>query len=323
MKRELIKTNGETLTGYEFDSMLEFLHIISNKNPITSSRSSQTGDFIFTGTSSLKEAMDMCRNGYFDRDVENFQYQFIKVTKQINHAIRRTQLKQDFLGFAPNVPLYLAGHPKNMINVDPVERVKKPLPIHLRFNVAISANKSKQTIQKRGLAFLCLFEMLEQFGCDVDLQLSQCAKSNCFHLFYTIPILKKGEPVNISKLYFPLVHPSFLRRLCFAFEERCEDLEDRQYWFGGYGTPEHLSDFFKLKGEEVEDKTCINIYSDDFNFDNDLKQSFKNIVLDLQAKGVINLPKQKLEDFFGELDLSAIYEIASGRKYGWDDERSY
>ena len=104
------KNITNNLIDYDFSSILELLDFIENSQPITYANSSISGKKSFTGTNSFGEAFDMCKNGYFSKDVENFQNFFFKIVNQINKKLKYVRIKHDVVGAAPDVPLYLIGN---------------------------------------------------------------------------------------------------------------------------------------------------------------------------------------------------------------------
>lgn len=317
MKHRKIKVkNRYELIDYKFDTLLEMISYVENAKRITAKKSSETGDYSFTGTHSLNEAMTMCKNGYFSKEVENFQKLFFKITNQIDKQLKVTRVKHDFIGGAPDVPRYLIGHPLNMLNVDKKDMGKKPKKIVLRFNTSISCGTSKDYIEKRGLAFVLLFDLLKKLGSPVELQTVEFSKYEDIYTNYEVSLMKNNDIMNISKIYFPLAHPSYLRRIMFALAEKTPELEDHQGYFWGYGQPTSFRRYIELTGED-EHKNEINIFSDDYSY-NSLGVALKDIVKDIGAQGGLKTPTQQIIELIDTIDFSPLSTFAPEDDFDYD-----
>ena len=91
--------------------------------------------------------------------------------------------------------------------------------IDIYYNSAILSRVSTDEIFNRGAITLCLVEILENMGFSVDLNIfTMSEESNQIH-YAKFNLKNNSERMNIQKLYFPLCHPSFLRRLVFKLRE--------------------------------------------------------------------------------------------------------
>ena len=218
---------------YRFDSITEFLDYIDNA-PISRSfrgcsLSSETGDYGFTQSHSLEEAKELIKYGYhqdFEKLVE-LKYSLEKYIK-----MSRTNGKQYnyYVGYAPNVKAYLEGNPLSMFN----KEYPKRKHIDIYYNSAILGHVSTREIFNRGAITLCLVEILENMGFSVDLNVFTMSGEDDNQIHYaTFNLKKNNERLNIQKLYFPLCHPSFLRRLVFKLREETPDIS--REWVNSYG----------------------------------------------------------------------------------------
>lgn len=318
MKATEINKGGYTLYDHHFDSLLDLVYYLENTKPITQSDSSKTGDYSFTGTHSYEEAMDMCKNGYFSPEVEKFQKIFFKVANQIDRKMKRLGVKHDVVGGVPDVPRYLMGHPLNMMApaIRPME--KKPKPINLRFNTAASCGTSKSSIERRGLTFVLLYQLLDKLGCNVRLETDELTRERSYFVNIGVELMKKGDIMNISKIYFPLVHPSFLRRIMFATEERLPVLKSRQEFFRGYGQPENLRHYIKFKDETLK-KEEINIFSDDYSYGS-VKNALKEIIKQIGDEGGLKTPTEQVMELLDEIDFSPLSKFNDDDNYRMDED---
>ena len=67
------------------------------------------------------------------------------------------------------------------------------------------------------------------------------------------------EPTDYRNLFFPLVHPSFLRRIIFKLIEKVPELGS--HWADGYGAPAKATLIKKVFGISSEDKNKFIFYS--------------------------------------------------------------
>lgn len=314
------KNITNNLIDYNFSSILELLDFIENSQPITSANSSICGKKSFTGTNSFKEAFDMCKNGYFAKDVENFQKFFFKIVNQINKKLKYVRIKHDVVGAAPDVPLYLIGNPLNMIDLEKKEHEKRPKKIVFHFNASIPCYTSKSTIENRGLTYVLLFDLLRKLKCPVELKIHSFTyfhdNGKIFYVNTSVPLLKEKDMINISKIHFPLAHPSFLRRIIFAAKERIEELRYHQSFFDGYGTSTNIRKYIVLSNDNINNNN-INIFSDDFKYES-IKNALKAIIKQIDNEGGLQTPLKSVLELIDSIDFSSLKEFDledDGREY--------
>ncbi len=313
MKNRTGNHGDSYIIDYHFASLLDLLDYIENSQRVTSKKSSENLDKHFTGTESFQQAFEMCKNGYFSKDVENFQNIFFKIANQVARKLKLIKVKHDVVGAVPDVPRYLTGNPLNMLNLENKEKVKKPKTIVLNFNSSTSASTSKSTIEKRGLTFVLLFDLLRKLGSPVKLNLVEFSSSEDFYVNTEVVLMKNKDMINISKIYFPLVHPSYLRRIMFALEERLPELKNRQEYFHGYGCPESYRKYVKMTGTELHENE-INIFTDDYEYVS-IGNALKKIIADVDKAGGLKSSYEEISNLLDEIDFSTLSEF--------DDEKDY
>lgn len=225
----------------EFESLNEFGKYIES-TPINNSfrwekLQSTSNPESFAGTKSFEETINLFKHGWQEKSKELTQR--LKVKEKESTKLMVKKQKNDVCGYQALVPLYLQGVPNNMLNTRIVPMKKKV--ITLNKNISYSSNVESETIMKESIKALQIIKKLEAQGYRVNLNLimplvgyKNKANSN---LNYVIKIrLKSGnEKLNISKLSFPLVHPSMLRRLLFRFLEIYPTVP--KGYVGNYGVP--------------------------------------------------------------------------------------
>lgn len=221
---------------YRFDSITEYLEHLEN-SPIDKTKfpkcESITNDYEFTKTHSYEEAVELCKYGYHEKYNELINLK-LQLEKYIKITFSKNMQYNDYIGYVPDVKAYLEGNPLSMLNK--INPLKKKIDIY--FNTSYNWFTTNDQIYNRGAITLVLVEMLENLGYSVDLHLFELVKKNS-QLYYANYILKNEcERMNIQKLYFPMCHPSWLRRLYFRCLEGTPDINAA--WGIDYGQPQGI-----------------------------------------------------------------------------------
>lgn len=234
--KETTKTYGKK-TSYirEFDSLNEFESYITN-TPLNETfrwqkLSSTDGSYGFTQTHSYEEATKLFKDGW-----SSMAQDLTKKLKVIQNQVVDAQVQKilyDVVGFQASVPRYLQGIPTSMVN-------KKRVPVKQRvitLNKDISYNCGITTAQiiEASVQTLQLIKKIEAQGIRVNLNLVWGTTAGDTKEVAKIRLKSANERLNISKLAFPLVHPSMLRRLCFRYLEVAPTVTKSYTW--GYGAP--------------------------------------------------------------------------------------
>lgn len=169
----------------------------------------------FAGTKDLKTADDLMLHGWADGAA--------RVRAAMIHAAGavsdRPRCYNSVVGFAPNVPNYLAGCPLNMINE---KRVRVPARVvDIVYNCVVGYNVKTSDIEKTAAKLFNVVAGLEKSGVRVNLWVMSAAyggKSNMFAA--AVKIKTASQPFNLLKMVYPVVHPSFLRRHMLGVQER-------------------------------------------------------------------------------------------------------
>lgn len=224
--------NGYQVMEYDFDSITEFIDYI-DKTPVQEDKfgrnpSSESGDYSFCKTQNLEEAKKLCMFGYH----ENFE-RLAELKRQLEKYIKmqnnKTRQYNYYVGYAPDVKAYLEGSPLSMLNRE--NPLKKHIDIY--YNSAILCGVSTEQIFNRGAITLTLVEILENMGFTVGLNIFMMSAHGDQIHYSKFNLKHSGERLNIQKLYFPMCHPSFLRRLGFRLKEITPDIY--RGWSDGYG----------------------------------------------------------------------------------------
>lgn len=224
---------------YNLDSFLKALIVMPiNYDVFSHPASLEKGINYYVNTESFEEAWNLCR---FTQD-EGYE-KFIQGLNQLRFKKSNAQVAtKDYsvVGYMPNVAKFLNGNPKNM-------KVKKEENKKIKINVNVESSYSAFTKQSqvinRGICTINLIEYLEKNGFQVCFKMHTTAVCGNQMIIINVPIKRDDERLNIKYAYFPLVNPSFLRRLILRAIEIIEGL-DRE-WSNGYGMP------YKKNDEEI------------------------------------------------------------------------
>ena len=209
---------------------------------IKDSEAESTRDTKFTGTASLAAADELLLKGY-EAGVAALQNAIKKVKR--NYKVVTT-IKNDVCGFIPNVGAYLTGDPRNMMNITTRRVNSKSKVLNLVICVTVHGGVSSDTIIEVNGKILQNVIELERSGYNVNLYVVDLTTykkhdSTCI----MVKIKSSNERLNLLKVSYPLVHPSFLRRHIFAVQERLSDIE------GTYGR------YMDMSSAELEEYTGL------------------------------------------------------------------
>lgn len=202
----------------EFSSLKEFYDYICN-TPINKAfrwatlYSSEATKYSenWTGTKSFDEASELFKNGWQLGAKELTQKLKIAETQKEVDMVYKSVLS--VCGFQAIVPLYLQGVPNNMVNKKMIPIKNKVITINK--TISVSSSVSSETMKAESIKCFQIIKKIEASGIRVNLNLMISTGHACVK----IRLKSANEKLNISKLAFPLVHPSMFRRLYFRFVE--------------------------------------------------------------------------------------------------------
>ena len=184
----------------------------------------------FTGTQNYNEARDLFLYGYASavEALKNIKVPVPNASKQRSFS--------DIVGYAPHVSNYIQGIPQSMINSKKV--LQKTRTIELYYNVAAACTATTGAITEAGKRLLQAIKTLELNGVRIQLNSIMFATSSDKKLSeISILILKLkdySKKIDVSKISFPLVHPSAPRRIGCKWVETLPVLKSKRYK-DGYG----------------------------------------------------------------------------------------
>lgn len=178
--------------------------------------SSDDGDYSFSGTKSLKEALELCKYG--DEKLRQYIYQQNLQFDNVDslNKVRRSTVN-DVVGFMPNVPNYVLGVPTNMIRDNRTMISSKVLNVFI--NVSAAWHIDKEYIKQNAAKYVCAINRLEEEGYRCNIYAGSAGERGDRENLLVVKIKSDKEPMNLAKMAFPLCHPSMLRRLKFKWME--------------------------------------------------------------------------------------------------------
>ena len=210
----------------------------------------------FTGTKTFNEAMGMLENGWYEEAK--------KIEKELSvekrNVFEKDEVKfiQSVAGFHPIVPNYLIGLPNSMVSSKIVAKKQKVVTLNL--SISFSAIVSAKEIEEVCIKALRIVKSIEAKGCRVNFNVFFASKEPDYatgHMRYStikLRVKNANERLNVSKVCFPVVHPSMLRRIFFRVVEICP-IFTREFTYG-YGVAmsnDELASMYKdvMKGEYI------------------------------------------------------------------------
>lgn len=225
--------------NYTYSELIDKIKSYKNSDFIyPNKRSSVSGSYDFTLTTSLEEAIKLATYGWQGSNaIKDIAY-------NLDNLIPVSQFKDTFLydvsGDEPDITRYLANEPENMLVFTQEEDLDHK-QVHLLVNCSYSGGIPTNIIYNRGAVIVTLINKLEDLGYRVKLDICDISKSSSGELIrILIQVKDYFEQTDIDRIAFCLCHPSFLRRILFSvYESLPQNLVDEfKFYYGGdYGEP--------------------------------------------------------------------------------------
>lgn len=238
MQSKTVTVDGTTSYIDCFSSLNEFYNYLCN-TPFNSAFRWATHSSVetsahktkWTQTESFDEAVLLMKRGW--SDMAQKLVNKLKVLDKKTAMVTKRRSVNSVAGFHPIVPLYLAGVPTSMVSYKMVPVKQKIVNITKLFNY--SAGVSSETIIDESIKVLQIVKKLEAQGYSVNVNVAFGSSSGGRNIAASIRIKNANERLNVSKLAFPMVHPSMLRRLMFRYIEVTPNAT--KGYAKGYGAP--------------------------------------------------------------------------------------
>lgn len=173
------------------------------------------------GAQKVKEVLDLVAN----------------ILKPQTHEVQAVY--QDSGGAYIDVGRFVTGEPECFGVFIPPDNPRKPIKVAV--SSSASAGVHGESLVKRGAAVVAAIDVLETQGYMVECDVTDTVRRSYARYTANIRVKEMGQPVDLDRLGFCLIHPGFMRRLIFAIQET-EAPELRQKFgfktYGSYGTPD-------------------------------------------------------------------------------------
>ena len=252
-------TQGTTATPIrfdrEFDSIETFLKAASRPvaggifSCYSSARTQSEKAKEFTHTDSLEEAMRLAKEGW-----AGGREQAEKIRAEIVDSVRgsfgeRQVAQWDVAGADVDIGRFVVGEPENMIDfaseIVPMQSTKI---VRMAVNFGASAASTPADLIRRGVIAAVAIDIMESRGIRVEVDAvkiaSQYKDGTGGIISARIRLKSAEEPLDLDRMIFVLGHPSFLRRIWFAYLESeagfREAISSRTVKVGRGGSQERL-----------------------------------------------------------------------------------
>lgn len=191
----------------------------------------------YFGSRSFEEAVHLALTGWPEGRRRMHKAWASIPTRNEPHPIE----SYDVGGMYPIVPLYIAGDPACMMELQRTHIATRPV-IRIDCDICKPYWVEPPTIIDHGIAILSFVAELEAQGYSTELRVSSYSRMTVGvpDLFISAVFKKAGEDLDLDRAAFALAHPSVLRRLKFAIQEQHAVLEEHWEREGGsYGWVNH------------------------------------------------------------------------------------
>ena len=200
----------------------------------SSNRKERHGDFYGTFDYETADKLLLFGDKDIQRKIEDAGVS--KMRNKLKYEALRKQVFSSVVGFAPNVPAYIAGTPNSMINMRQIKT--KQRVINVLYNASVSGFVSAENIISATSKMLSAIMIIESSGIRVNMyigELTYCDETSQ-KFGWILRIKDSGQKLDTLKMSYPLAHPSMLRRHGFRAMEIAEGI-DKAFAEHGYGRP--------------------------------------------------------------------------------------
>ena len=180
-------------------------------------------------------------------------------------------------GFAPNMGRLMSGHPENMLNIRRAMRDNSKV-ITIVYNLDVSCGTLADDVINAGAKLLTAVKQLEGNGYRCNIYIGFCSEIKCATKDTPkgafVKVKDAGKMLDVTRLAYTFVNPSFFRRHMFACIERIPNARDNGYGrpFTGLGAKNALAaDGAKFAGAYYADFPLLNSCTDTPSVINALK----------------------------------------------------
>lgn len=241
----------------KYNSVLEFYNEIKDKETQYGFEEKSKSESSSKGTKSWEEACEFLLHGDFENlDKINKAIKSVQKVKGTGESIKPKRV-QDIAGFQPCVPAAILGLPRNMYR-NQQTRVQNTKVLNVLIASSFSWYVSVDDVVKKAAEYVSEIYNLEKQGYRVNLYVAIGATSRQ-KIGLLVKVKDSNQYMNLSKIVYPLVNPSFLRRHYFRWTEVTEGVSTS--FADGYGKPvtdkEFYENNFNIKIDKFYNYQCL------------------------------------------------------------------
>lgn len=180
----------------------------------------RSGPRPYNGNCTWDEAVHMARYGW-QEGRENLA-QAIAIARPERAIVQSTS--RDVAGDYPLIPAAVAGDPMNMIVRRRSQVAARPV-VRIDYNGSVSGKLDASRIVNRGAALLSIVDAMEARGYSCELRIIFKTWNAAQRLSVAVTYKRAGEPLDIDRAAFALIHPATMRRLFLGCIEQFPEFE--------------------------------------------------------------------------------------------------
>lgn len=222
---------------YEFTSSLSRPLNAVGKNVVkyygeaTSERERQRKDHFYM-TKTYAEADLLMKGGY------NEGYRaIVGATTQLKGNADKRRTECNVVGHTPHIAHYIQGHPLNMIRTVQPRDIAREVTIW--FDRVESSKVDADDMVRAARYFVDAVKHLEDHNIRTTIYMMWESGSTIQRVAVAVCIKQAMAKINLMKMAYPMVHPSFSRRHCFKWFETSPIVTDGEM-YRGYGHPLYM-----------------------------------------------------------------------------------
>lgn len=209
---------------------------------------SEEGTKKFTGTSSFEEADNLLKFGDLD-NLKKIKAELSKIKITGGGETKRTETYRSYVGYAPHVPSYITGQPKTMLRKRVVRETDVKI-VNIMYSSAASHGVDARDILGTSVNVMNFVDTLEKQGYSVNLYTMIATRKGDETVCQIVKIKSSDDYTNLSKVVYPMVNPSFLRRHFFKFMEVTKGITNTDFCYS-YGVPVYIQSDVQPIWEQV------------------------------------------------------------------------
>lgn len=235
-----IQTNkdGKQHSRYElFSSLVEMVDYAAATPKSKRKASDDRGSFKseWTKSDSLEHAMELAHKGYGEIRPKVDAIMEVLEERLAERFGNRFVTEYAVSGGSVDMGKFVTGEPECMLDwvSEPAASMGRVVKVCLAGTV--SSSISADMIVRRGTAVVALLDTLHKLGVGVELWWdSTIMGSDMVEHSTAVRLHDSSEPLDVDNLMWAVAHPSMLRRVVFAVQERSETAQEQGVG-GGYG----------------------------------------------------------------------------------------